>query len=266
MLRARNGNNLFFVAACSALLLLSYELPFASAADADIQNLTTVSIGHSPLFQIVTGWQGLSASARAAQMQANLESALRDAPSAASVDVRTLDNGAAAIYANNRYIGTADAGDAAALNTTPTALADAWASSISSAFARQNASVHFVALPAGLTLPVYLSASSASANGLESGSAVEALTAREIALPEGNTLSAGTKLYGRVLGDERACTGSSCHDSLTIAFDTMVLADGTHFPISSRPTITTPSSNSPDKAFLIQLNERAQIAASGSVL
>lgn len=97
--------------------------------------------------------------------------------------------------------------------------------------------VHFVRIPAGSTLNIRLVAQTPSGS--------EGRTIGDTRLPAGEVIPAGT----RVLGESASA----------VVFDTLVLSDGTRFPIAA-------TTSAGAGQFVVRFKQPAQVAVQGGIL
>lgn len=261
-------------------------------------NLTTVSLGTTPLFQIICGMDQLSAADRAQLMQSNLNSALTSAnnPLALAAKVVTIShNGQTHLRLGGNEIGIVDTNTAAAMGMSTQQLARLWSGNLRTTLRNNHAvsqhiaslqsgdiartmeasataantlptseapSMDFVSLAPGLQLPLVISTLPNTGN-IAPGQLIDGETAVDIALPGGHTIAAGTKLSGQI-SQVRTAEGQS--PLVSISLDMMQISDGTRFPIDARAITATIDELKKGKQLTLRLKSRAQVAVAGSVL
>lgn len=240
--------NLKRTAVVSALAITQFCIFSPLAASAQ-----SISIGATPLFEVAAAG-GMSASARAAVVQKNLNNALF-AVQNKSANVGVVDvKGAPVITLGGYHVITVDDTTARTLGMSKTDLANMWADRLRTAVANRTlisehlasimgstyaASVpadvgpsavepqpSFVHLPAGMRLPIQL-ITAVDSNTTVSGDVVRARLSSDVQLNGGEILPAGTIVLGHV---EPSTVGGG---AVTVAFDQLQLSNGTMVPISA---------------------------------
>ena len=273
----------------------------ATASTDRREGLTSVYINNTPVINVVVGSNNLSAAERTALIQRNLNIALMVKTDHPQVTI-SQSHGEQTVQLNGLYVASADAETARAMDMTATELAHLWAKAIRTAMSAQTDSktissktstpllpplanvnttgvqppaMRFARVPAGTVLPVVLEADFHTL-ALRPGDGVAASTTSKITLPSGETLSAGTRVFGDVTStspDNMFGPGM-----LKFAFERLQLKDGTQFPISTslvgdgqvlNNMLIGPHTDlffPKGHQLLLKLNTPAQIAVSGTAM
>ena len=139
----------------------------------------------------------------------------------------------------------------------------------------QNQGMHFVRIPAGTVVPVFV-ATDVYTHALRPGDRLLAQTSKDIRLPSGEVLSAGTSFFADVAATHpEALFGP---DTRLMRFDRMQLHDGTYFPIEASvrsagslvDTFVIPPSSDlhipQGQCLLLEFSCPAQVAVTGNAM
>lgn len=221
-----------------------------------------VRVAGQQAFNVSTGGGGMTADARTAVIQKNLDNALvaTPNPSPSSVNVVVV-KGQPVVTVGGFYVTTVDAAGAKAMKTTPSLLAQRWAgglkntlkdpATVSSYVAQLSGSPttaqagttqtntgsypfyqqgRVVYVPAGMTIPVQLS-TSVTSNSARVGDRVEARVANDIQLGD-TSIPAGSTVIGSVT--ESAAAGRLTKSGmLGLKFNSLRTPSGQEIPISA---------------------------------
>lgn len=229
-------------------------LPMASYAG-------PVRVAGQQVFNVSTGGGGLTADARTATIQKNLDNALVATPNASPSSVNIVYvKGQPVLTLGGFYVTTVDAGTAKAYKTTPAMLAQKWSTGLKTAL-KDSASVkHYVAqlngtttaqagttstntgsfpyyqqgrvvyVPAGMTIPVTLS-TAVSSETAHAGDVLEAKVAQDVQLGD-TSIPAGSVVLGKVT---ESAGGARLGKSgmLGMKFDSLRTPSGQEIPITA---------------------------------
>lgn len=284
MSRKDNLKKAVLVAALSAGQVMLFSPMSAIAA-------SSVGISGHPLFS-VNAAGGLSAAARAAAIQRNLDNALVALQGHNATVAVTSVRGMPVVTLGGYHIITVDTNTAKSMHSTPSSLARMWANNLKTAILDTNSlsnhlatitgentfaatvpnntifaaepATTFVQLPVGLHLPVTL-ISGISARNVGPGAVVQARLSSNVTLPSGQVLPAGTLVIGHAVGVSAGSPLFGGPGTVQIAFDQMQLSDGTMLPISA--TVVGGIQSAQQTAMLggLQSNTLGRVVTRGAV-
>lgn len=234
--------------------LFAVSMPLASMAQA-----TAVRVAGSSAFTISTGGGGMSAAARAATVQKNLDNALAATDNRGPESVQVVYvKGLPVITIGGFTVVTVDEASAKAAGTTPTLLSKRWTDSLRNLLRDRQSVDSYVAhltgaapvgttqlptgdyhyyrqgrvvyIPAGMVLPVTLS-TSISSQIARPGDRVEAKISQNVNLGD-TSIPAGSIVTGQVT-DAQAGRRMGRTGTLGLKFNTLRTPDGRDTPINA---------------------------------